>query len=396
MSRLVAYDEFSYNHEKSIYGVPVPGYRFEKVQRVPVDRFLVRSLRGAASTLYVPLFPVRQSPGRPRTLSQHKPALYHLWNRTPVSRAPWIVTFESYLPRIPKGSNPWVSRWAEDRLASDDCRAIVALSGMACRTFQRDHPQLAASVSSKIQVLHPAQLSFLSKSELDAKLNRGPRLPLRALFVGHDFFRKGGAAVLAAAKELSRTLAPVHFDVVSRVDSGDYLTGATRGEAERATHEMASMPNFTLTKSMSQSQLSSLMADADVLLLPTLDDTFGYVAIEAMARGTPVISTDIRALPEINPPEAGWQLHLERGKLHPEHWEGIDTPAGSSERRDAVEGATHRLALQLTECLTSLAGDELQLRLKIHNSFAHALDHFSPAVHAAKRVAIYDRALDHG
>ena len=41
------------------------------------------------------------------------------------------------------------------------------------------------------------------------------------------------------------------------------------------------------------------MRDADFLILPTLHDTFGFVAIEALAQGTPVIATATCALPEI-------------------------------------------------------------------------------------------------
>jgi glycosyltransferase involved in cell wall biosynthesis len=42
-----------------------------------------------------------------------------------------------------------------------------------------------------------------------------------------------------------------------------------------------------------------LMRESDFLVLPTFHDTFGYVTLEAMARGTPVIGTDTCALPEI-------------------------------------------------------------------------------------------------
>ena len=42
-----------------------------------------------------------------------------------------------------------------------------------------------------------------------------------------------------------------------------------------------------------------LMRSSDYLVFPTLHDTFGYVAIEALSRGTPVIATDVCALPEM-------------------------------------------------------------------------------------------------
>lgn len=41
------------------------------------------------------------------------------------------------------------------------------------------------------------------------------------------------------------------------------------------------------------------MADSDYLVFPTFHDTFGFVPIEAMACGTPVITRDTCAQPEI-------------------------------------------------------------------------------------------------
>lgn len=42
------------------------------------------------------------------------------------------------------------------------------------------------------------------------------------------------------------------------------------------------------------------MKKAHVCLLPTWMDTFAYSVLEAQACGTPVISTSLRALTEIN------------------------------------------------------------------------------------------------
>ncbi|MFP3345246.1 glycosyltransferase family 4 protein, partial [Halomonas sp. SIMBA_159] len=42
-----------------------------------------------------------------------------------------------------------------------------------------------------------------------------------------------------------------------------------------------------------------LYQQADVFVMPTYADAFGYVFIEAMAMGLPVITTRINAIPEI-------------------------------------------------------------------------------------------------
>jgi glycosyltransferase involved in cell wall biosynthesis len=54
------------------------------------------------------------------------------------------------------------------------------------------------------------------------------------------------------------------------------------------------------------------MQQADFLVLPTLHDTFGYVSIEAMAAGTPVIATATCAQVEIvKHNESGFLLDFE-------------------------------------------------------------------------------------
>jgi len=44
--------------------------------------------------------------------------------------------------------------------------------------------------------------------------------------------------------------------------------------------------------------------------LPTYDDTYGFSVLESQAAGTPVISTNVDALPEINDDEVGWVIPL--------------------------------------------------------------------------------------
>jgi len=101
----------------------------------------------------------------------------------------------------------------------------------------------------------------------------------RVLFVGGRFAEKGGHDLLAAlGEELGRT---VDLDVVS----GDPVPERPGLRVHRLSRE--------------DPRLLELHQQADVLCLPTLGDSMGWALIEAMACGTPVLSTEVGAIPEL-------------------------------------------------------------------------------------------------
>jgi glycosyltransferase involved in cell wall biosynthesis len=64
------------------------------------------------------------------------------------------------------------------------------------------------------------------------------------------------------------------------------------------------------------------MASHDVLLFPTLDESLGWVAVEAAMAGLPVISTDVFALPElVLHGRTGWTIPLRKNETS--RWTGL-------------------------------------------------------------------------
>lgn len=118
--------------------------------------------------------------------------------------------------------------------------------------------------------------------------------PLRLLFVGGLSQRKGVADLFAAVKTFGNR---VQLTVVGSMLVDDC---AVLNEALAKHRYIPSMPHADILK---------LMRGHDVLLFPSLFEGFGLVITEAMAQGTPVITTDRTAGPDvITHGENGWLI----------------------------------------------------------------------------------------
>ncbi|TWU59561.1 Glycogen synthase [Crateriforma conspicua] len=115
---------------------------------------------------------------------------------------------------------------------------------------------------------------------------------LKLLFVGGLSQRKGIADVFAVADTLSDQ---VELTVVGR---GDVQGCSALESALKRHHWIPSLPH---------DQVLQTMREHDVLLFPSLFEGFGLVITEAMSQGTPVITTDRTAGPDVmTAGEDGW------------------------------------------------------------------------------------------
>lgn len=118
--------------------------------------------------------------------------------------------------------------------------------------------------------------------------------PLRILFVGGLSQRKGIAYLFKVAESLGRHVA---LTLVGR------KTGNDCPALDRALSKHRWFP------SMPHADVLKLMASHDVLVFPSLFEGFGLVITEAMSQGTPVITTERTAGPDlIHHGRNGWLI----------------------------------------------------------------------------------------
>ena len=243
----------------------------------------------------------------------------HLFNEVACTRRRWIATFETELPRVlpvpdlPKLTNPELKKELK-LVAAPQCVAIVAMSE-AAKQIQLNmlaaFPEEAPAIIRKLHRLHPPQpvLYEGAKPVRDGKLI--------FTFAGNEFYRKGGAEVVLAFCELIDEgvigAESVEVNIIGNL-SHRYNFAHGRYQDSEAFYQrietlLQTTSIFKHAVALESAALMALFRRTHVGLLPSWQDTYGFSVLEMQASGCPVISTNIRALPEINPPEAGWMIH---------------------------------------------------------------------------------------
>lgn len=110
----------------------------------------------------------------------------------------------------------------------------------------------------------------------------------RFLFVGTQFEIKGGVALLKAFRRVYEHAKNARLDVITHLPS-EYA------------HLAAGCPGIHVHEArFSRREIhDQFMCKADVLILPTYVESFGMVALEALAHGLAIIATDVYALREM-------------------------------------------------------------------------------------------------
>ncbi len=127
-----------------------------------------------------------------------------------------------------------------------------------------------------------------SLADVRAMIKARPSRPIKLLFVGKDWYRKGGQLVLDVAATLHAAGLPVELTLVGKYPDLKPLPSYVRCEAYLSKKDPAAMD-----------KLKKLYREAHFLVLPTMAETFGMVFCEASAFGVPSLTTFVGGIPDV-------------------------------------------------------------------------------------------------
>jgi glycosyltransferase involved in cell wall biosynthesis len=393
----VGYNTSDYATTRNIVGL-IPDVDYVKV--FDFNRFITKL--GRAATTLLCRQPLNDYDLRFRFNDRNlnRVDILHFFNTVSFGKTPWITTFETIIPRFQAtlachhGRNCGYSSLvhedevlkAVEALAGDPCKAIIALSGCNLQ-MQKDlllnFPQFQAEIENKLIRMHPAQKLIVNDYA-------GKQLPLAGpihfMFVGTAFFCKGGMEILEAFQELKAKKGyNLRLTIVSSMDLDDYATQKTEKDAQIAEDIIRKNSDWIIRyHRLPNQRVVELMKSAHVGLLPTFADTYGYSVLEFQACGCPVISTDVRALPEINNNEIGWMIKTPKNRLG----EGIYTTKEDKAKVGLL------IKEELKRLITEIMENRGVIPIKSNAALQHIKDNHSPVEFSRQLGEIYQRALE--
>jgi glycosyltransferase involved in cell wall biosynthesis len=318
--------------------------------------------------------------------------LRHLFNTLAFGSGPWVVTYESELPRWRTVSAPrdWIARLGLMLLASKSCKRIIAISQNAVEIQQfrmENDTDLAAKIMPKITILHPPQKPHFERWQ-DKDIDMNGRI--RFVLVGDLFFMKGGAEVLRAFDGLLRKGHQIELDIVSRLLTDNWASATGPEDISLARRIISAYPVHIRHKdSLPNAEVITMLKEAHIGLLPSYAETYGYFILEAQSCGCPVISTDISAMPEINNNGVGWLIPVPKrdyGKGKTLGRSRYNTKEGRREISQAIETG-------LREAVSDIIENRDQIRIRGQAALDRIRQLHDPIAHAERLKQIYADAL---
>lgn len=317
----------------------------------------------------------------------------HCFNTTCWTKVPWVVTFETMAPRF-KGTI-WVRDCSEikhdrhvatalEQMAKPSCLGLVALSECAAKMQRKLHARYKlASLDEKLFVLHPPQKTLVD--HVEPKTFSENRPSVSGIYIGKEFFRKGGWESFKAVERVNSELGydAIKLMVVSSLAYGGYAESVDAAKKkEEFLDAVKKYTWLTYHSYIENAELMKKLPGYDLGLLPTHADTYGFSVLEMQAAGIPVITTSVRAMPEINNEDCGWIIRVPTNDFDEAHY-------ATSEEVDELE------AVITDQCVAILKRIAMNPQEELKDRGRRALERIKrehdPERYGQRLEAIYER-----
>lgn len=211
---------------------------------------------------------------------------------------PHVVTSHSLEPLRPwkaeqLGAGYRLSSWAE-RSALEQADAVIGVSGAMAADILRAYP---AVDPARVKVVHNGidAEEFFPDPSTEALLSHGidPEVPY-VLFVGRVTRQKGITYLLEAAREFVPGSGLV---LCAGAPDTPEIEAEVRAGVERLSRERKGVT--WLETMLPRRQVVQLMSHASVFVCPSVYEPFGFINVEAMACGAPVVASEVGGIPEV-------------------------------------------------------------------------------------------------
>ena len=334
----------------------------------------------------------RFRPFRYYSLIKPRVDVIHFFNTISFSSTPWISHFETLVPRY---DELFTYHHGEDReipnrrkaakalkqMARDSCKRIVSISECSRNIqldFLKQFPEYYERIAHKVDVLHPPQPLLIGN--IEEKDFSGDKV--KFVFLGAAFHRKGGVEVYNVFDKL-RQKYDFELTIISRVEKKNYATKETDEDVRIMKKKIEDSDWLTYYEYLPNQEALDVLKQNHIGLLLTWADSYGYSLLECQAAGCAVISTNVRAMTEINNNEVGWVVEIPKNDLGEALY---DTEEQRRRIRETMEE-------QLEQILIDIFKNPGQVKKKAGLSLERIRADHSPVKYGEKLLQIYKESV---
>ena len=172
------------------------------------------------------------------------------------------------------------------------------------RAGVRSHSRLIAvsyDTAAQLTAMNPAVNVHVIGNGVDRELFAEPaRLGRNVVFIGRLELRQKGLDLLMRAWARAELESDIRLVVAG--------TGPDEAAVRRLAQELGIAHRVDFVGWVRGADKRTLLSEARLLVVPSRQETFGIVALEGLAAGTPVLAFDIHCLREILPAGCSWRI----------------------------------------------------------------------------------------